>query len=186
MNFQSLPRLILSVLFLAIFTPTVPAQDDNQLPKTEATPLVPPTPAAQPMVTPPPRLIPESLLALPPANSSTPSVPPLQQLDQEFERPPLSPALAAQREHQEWRRLLNTVRNDEDLRADLRRAEKASTDLEKRKLLGAYYRALYQKILARATPEMVPYLKARRDAALGALPQPRVRPSLSVAPAKSP
>lgn len=101
-------------------------------------------------------------------------------LDQGFSPAPLSAAAESQRQHVEWRRLRNAVQNDADLKAALRAATEARTDLEKRKLLGRYYDLFYDRMIARAAPDMKIYLLARKREAVGLLPQPRVRPGVAM------
>jgi len=141
-----------------------------------------PADAKFPLVTPPPQLIPPDVLPLPkgfPTEAPT-SLPNLPELDKAFSPPPAGPLAAEQQRHLEWRRLQNQVQNDPALKAALKRAEAARTDLEKRKLLGAYYDLFYDKLSARAGPEMKDYLVQQKLQALRSLPQPRVRPELSV------
>ena len=138
-------------------------------------------PGAQPAITPPPPIIDPRLLELPEEKESArPNVPEIPALDDAFKPAPLSPAAEAQRQHIEWRRLRNLVQNDQVLQVALKSAMAAPTDLEKRKRLGRYYDLYYDRMMARAAPDMQKYLLARKREAVGLLPQPRVRPELIV------
>lgn len=133
------------------------------------------------MVTPPPPIIDPALLALPDEKEpARPDVPKIPALDDAFKPAPLSRAAEAQRQHIEWRRLRNLAQNDPSVQAALAAAMAAATDLEKRKLLGRYYDLYYARMMARAAPDMKKYLLARKREAIGFLPQPRVRPDLTV------
>ena len=138
------------------------------------------TTSPQPSITPPPPIIPPGLLALPEEPTPRPQVPALPELDNAFKPAPLSPIAENQRKHIEWRRLRNTVQNDRDVKAALQAAMEARTDFEKRKLLGRYYDLLYDRMMARATPDMKGYLLDRKREAVGALPQNRVRPGVAM------
>ena len=131
-------------------------------------------------ITPPPLLIPRDILALPEGSPVRPNVPAVSELDQGFKPAPLSPAAEIQRKHLEWRRLRNAVQNDRDIKAALQAATEARTDLEKRKLFGRYYDLFYDRMMARAAPDMKSYLLDRKREAVGALPQPRVRPGVTM------
>ncbi|MEO5722528.1 MAG: hypothetical protein ABIR71_13820 [Chthoniobacterales bacterium] len=138
------------------------------------------SPSPRPAETPPPPIIPPGLLALPDEPPPRPQLPEIPQLDEGFKPAPLSPEAENQRKHVEWRRLRNAFQNDTDVRAALETAREARTDLEKRKLLGRYYDLFYGRMIARATPEMKGYLLERKREAVGALPQPRVRPGVAM------
>ena len=175
-----------AILGLWVIAGTVMAQE-VALPKPEVgspAPLASPSPLPSldlPAATPPKQLIPDNVLPLPKDSPAPlPSVPSLPQLDAAFSPVPRSPAAELQRQHVEWRRLRNQVQNDLKVKAAFKAAEAARTDLEKRKLLGRYYDLLYDKMVARAQPDMLDYLAARRQDELRTLPQPHVRPELSV------
>ena len=156
---------------------------DAPLPKPETQDPAEPAfqlPTLPPAATPAPQLIPADILAPPKAAPNATGIPSIPQLDEGFKERPLSPASDLQRKHVEWRRLRNAVQNDRNVKAALKRAEAARTDLEKRKLLGRYYDLLYAKVSARAAPDMKKYLADRKKESLGALPQPRVRPEVSM------
>ncbi|MFN2509066.1 MAG: hypothetical protein ABR589_09880 [Chthoniobacterales bacterium] len=78
------------------------------------------------------------------------------------------------------------MQNNAEVKAALATANSARTDLEKRKLLRVYYEMLYAKMTALAAPEMKTYLNDKKNEALNALPQPRVRPDASPSPTKAP
>src|SRR3954447_26196097 len=105
------------------------------LPKADAPTSV--DPAATPLPEPPaPQLIPDDVL---PAATPAASAPNLQQLDEVFKDTPITTAAAAYRLRIEWRKLRNAVVNDAEVKAALKTAEAAKTDLQKRKLLQRYY-----------------------------------------------
>ncbi|MDQ3118684.1 MAG: hypothetical protein M3Q89_03815, partial [Verrucomicrobiota bacterium] len=156
---------------------------ESQDPASEA-PSVQVSPASSPLPTPAPQLIPPDVLPLSertaspaPGGSSSLSIP---QLDDAFARNPAHTVADATRRQIEWRELRNRIANDADLKAKLRLAEAAPTDLKKRKLLRSYYDAYFGRMTALAsTPEMKAYLKDRKTEQLNKLPQPRVRPDTS-------
>jgi hypothetical protein len=142
------------------------------------------TPAAPIPVPSVPQLIPDEVL---PAAAPRPSPPGLPQLDEAFKDKPLSAIAADQNARREWRTLRNAVANDPAAKAAYADAERARTDLEKRKLLRRYYEILYGKMMARATsPAMKSYLNDRKNEHLNTLPQPHVRPETAPKPASSP
>ncbi len=143
------------------------------LPQGDANPSA--TPAAAPsLAMPPPQLIPDDVLPPPAPAAAAPDV---RQLDEAFKQGPLTPASAEYRLRVEWRKLRNVVMNDLAIKAARANAERARTDLEKRKRLAAYYQLLYTKLTALAqSPELKAYLAVRREEKLQTLPQPRVRP----------
>lgn len=143
-------------------------------PVTTASPT--PAPSVPPRLTPPPQLISPDVLPPPKPSELRPEVPDLAELDAAFAPAPLGPIAEQQRMHQEWRRLRNRVRNDADLRAALRHAETAPTDLEKRQRLADYYVLLYARLVRIAPAGMRDYLENKKREALSTLPQPRVRP----------
>ena len=144
-----------------------------------------PTPAP---VAPPPQLIPPDILPPPDAAlvPPAPNVPSIPQLDEGFKIGPVNQPAETRRLHAEWRKLRNRVENDPQIRAARVTAEKARTDLEKRKLLRRYYDLLYARMSALADPGLRPYLKDRKNEAVATLPQPRVRPETVPAPEKKP
>lgn len=128
----------------------------------------------------PPKLVPDSLSAMPrhPAIPALPkTVPPLSELDAAFQKSPLAQAAEEQRLHVEWRRLQNRVANDPDIVAAKKATTTARTDVEKRTRVRAYYNIYYAHMQALASgPEIKSYLAGKKAAALGSLAQPRVRP----------
>lgn len=180
---RSSPRREVKILLLlgicASLLPFAGSAQDTPLPSPDAGGSV--TPIPEPAVTPPPPIIDPRLLVLPDEKEPPrPIVPEIPALDDAFRPAPLSAAAEEQRQHIQWRRLRNVVQNDGDVRAALAAATAAPTDLEKRKLLGRYYDLYYDRMMARAAPDMRKYLLARKREAVGLLPQPRVRPGLTV------
>jgi hypothetical protein len=117
----------------------------------------------------------------------TKSAPPLSELDAAFQKSPLGQAAEEQRLHVEWRQLQNRTVQDPEVVAAKAAAERARTDLEKRNLLRAYYKIYYAHMQALAsTPEMKAYLEQKKNAQLGSLDQPRVRPQPTARPSASP
>jgi len=115
---------------------------------------------------------------------TAPNVPELSQLDEAFKQRSLGKEADAHRLHIEWRRLKNQVANDPLVRAAEAATHGARTDLEKRKLLRDYYNVYYERMSALAsTVEMKLALESLKTNHLGALAQPRVRPSPSASPA---
>jgi cell division septation protein DedD len=113
----------------------------------------------------------------------------LPQLDEVFKEKPLNAAAENQRRLLEFRELRNRIAADRELKAAFGKAQTAGTDLEKRKLLRAYYELYFGKLMAMAkTPELQAYLVAKKNEHLAPLPQPRVRPESvpAVAPAAAP
>ena len=105
-----------------------------------------------------------------------PASPELEQLKALFKQSSFGKAADEHRLLVQVAELESGVRNDDDLQALKRAAERAPTDLERRHRLRDYYRAYYQKLRARAmTPELRDYLTAQQAATSGRLLQPRVR-----------
>ena len=173
-----------TAICLAAF-PALHGQDAPLPQSSTQDPAATPSPAP---IAPPPQPIPPELLPppdgvpLPPA----PNVPSIPQLDEGFKIGPLNQPAEARRVHAEWRKLRNRVENDPQIRAARVTAEKARTDLQKRKLLRRYYEMLYARMSALADPGFRPYLNDRKNEALATLPQPRVRPESVPAPKKQP
>jgi hypothetical protein len=120
-----------------------------------------------------------------PANS--PELPELSQLDEIFKQTSLGKTADDYRMHVEWRKLQNQVTNDPAVVAAKKTAASAHTDLEKRKLLGDYYKIYYERMQALAvTPEMKAALDGFKAGHIGMLAQPRVRPTPSPAPSAIP
>jgi hypothetical protein len=186
-HFQSPHRMKYLVISALLFcAPFVRAQEPPLPAATE-------TPAASPFVR--PQLnIPDIPLTVEPSplvpnTSPAPkkSAPPLSELDAAFQKSPLGQAAEEQRLHVEWRRLRNRTVQDPEVVAAKTASERARTDLEKRNLLRAYYKIHYAHMQAlAATPEMKAYLEQKKNAALGGLDQPRVRPQATARPSPSP
>jgi hypothetical protein len=135
----------------------------------------------------PPPLIPADILPMPdaPTTLATPAPPPLQQLDEELKPKPLSAAAEEFRLRLEWRKLRNQVQNDPEVRAARAASDRARTDLERRKLLAAYFNIFADRAIAMA-PQMKNYVNDRRRESLGSLAQPRVRPTPTPPPGAKP
>jgi hypothetical protein len=109
---------------------------------------------------------------------AVPNVPELSQLDDAFKPKSLGKEADAHRLHIEWRQLKNQVASDPLVRAAEAATHGARTDLEKRKLLRDYYNVYYERMSALASStEMKLALESFKTGHLGALAQPRVRPS---------
>ncbi|CAN5651941.1 hypothetical protein BH20VER1_BH20VER1_30410 [soil metagenome] len=147
---------------------------DTPLPTRKGEPPLPPekAPAA------PPQLIPDDILPAPEVSPAptVPEIPTIPQLDESLAQKPLNPEAENRRLHIEYRKLRNRAQNDPRVKASLALAEAARTDLEKRKLLARHIEIFFGKMTALGPPEMQPYLLARKQEQLAALPQPRVRP----------
>jgi Secreted and surface protein containing fasciclin-like repeats len=115
---------------------------------------------------------------------SGPNIPELPQLDEAFKPKSLGKEVDERRIHIQWRQLKNQVVNDPQVRAANAFAQTARTDLEKRKRLRNYYNIYYGRMSALASsPELKLALEAVKNAHVGLLDQPRVRPSPSASPA---
>jgi uncharacterized surface protein with fasciclin (FAS1) repeats len=115
---------------------------------------------------------------------AVPNVPEISQLDDAFKPKSLGKEADARRLHIEWRQLKNQVANDPLVRAAEAATHGARTDLEKRKLLRDYYNVYYKRMSALASSvEMKLALESLKTNHLGALAQPRVRPSPSASTA---
>jgi len=122
-----------------------------------------------------------------PIPEKSPELPELSQLDEIFKQTSLGKTADEYRMRVEWRKLQNQVANDPAVVAAKKTAASARTDLEKRKLLGDYYRTYYERMQAlAATPEMKAALDGFKAGHLGMLLQPRVRPTPSPAPSATP
>jgi hypothetical protein len=109
---------------------------------------------------------------------SAPNVPELSQLDDAFKQRSLGKEADARRLHIEWRQLKNQIANDPLVRAAEAATHGARTDLEKRKLLRDYYNVYYERMSTLASSvEMKLALESLKTTHVGALAQPRVRPS---------
>jgi len=168
-------------VFLQAQEPALP----NSKNKNRAAESSPSPEALSPLPTPLPQLVPPDILPLSERVASP--APPgakvsnLPQLDEGFKASPVNAAAEANRRQFEWRELRNRVANDQDLKAKLKLAETASTDLDRRKLLRSYYEAYFRRMDAlAATPEMKVFLQDQKTRALASLAQPRVRPDASL------
>jgi hypothetical protein len=151
------------------------------------------TPTASPIVR--PQLdIPEIPLSVEPSplvpnTSPTPkkNAPPISELDAAFQHSSLGQAAEEYRLHVEWRQLQNRTAHDPEVVAAKAAAEHGKTDVEKRNLLRAYYKIYYAHMQAlAATPELKAYLDGKKNAVLGSLDQPHVRPQPTPRPSATP
>jgi hypothetical protein len=110
----------------------------------------------------------------------SPSLPSMDQLDQMFKQTPLGKAADDARLHAQWRQLTNRTVNEPDLVAARAHAEAATTDLEKRHRLRAYYTTYFDRLRARSSSqELKDFVDARKAEHLALLSQDRVRPGSS-------
>lgn len=115
------------------------------------------------------------------------NAPPISELDAAFKHSSLGQAAEEQRLHLEWRQLKNRAAQDPDIMAAKAATRRTRTDLEKRKLLQAYYKLYYERMQAlAATPEMKAYLEEKKKAIISSYEQPRVRPQPTARPSASP
>jgi hypothetical protein len=115
------------------------------------------------------------------------NTPPISELDAAFKHSSLGQAAEEQRLHLEWRQLKNRAAQDPDIMAAKAAAWRTRTDLEKRKLLQAYYKLYYERMQAlAATPEMKAYLEEKKKAIIASFDQPHVRPQPTARPSASP
>jgi hypothetical protein len=177
--FQRMMKLlwIVSLFFL---TPLSFAQELQDAPGNSSVLLaqvsVPSSGSPQPSATPSP--FPSAPIEEGPAAS--PSLPSVEQLDQMFKQTPLGKAADDARLHAQWRELRNLTANESDLVAARAHAEAATTDLEKRQRLRAYYTAFYDRMRARSSSqELKDFIDARKTEQLALLSQNRVRPGSS-------
>ena len=148
-------------------------------PSEQATPVPAATAASPASAVPSPELIPSDVLPMPDASplpGAATQLPSIEQLNEELKPKPLSKAAENFRMKIEWRKLRNQAQNDPAVKAAHAAADRAHTDLERRKLLAKYFNAFFDKMIALGPPEMRQYLNARRLDQLRSLPQARVRP----------
>jgi hypothetical protein len=89
--------------------------------------------------------------------------------------------------HLEWRKLQNRVSVDPEVIAAKKAIPTARTDVERRKLMRAYYTLFYMRMQAVAeTPEIKAYLEQKKKDILNGLAQPRVRPEPTPRPSPTP
>jgi len=116
--------------------------------------------------------------APPPNEGPAPRIPALDELDQAFKQSSLGKAADEARLHAQWRELSNRIINDHDLVGARAEAERAKTDLEKRRRLRAYYTMFYDRMRAQAgSQELKSYIDTHKAQHLVLLAQNRVRPS---------
>lgn len=154
------------------------------------------TPAASPSASGRPKLdIPEIPMTVEPTplvpnTSPAPSkksLPSISELDAQFPHTSLGQAVEEQKLHVEWRKLKNRVSLDPEVVAANKAIASARTDVDKRNLLRAYYKIFYGRMQALAeTPEVKNYLEQKKQAALGSLTQPHVRPEPTPRPTAKP
>jgi hypothetical protein len=174
-------------VFCVLFWPALTTLGQELLPSKVGTPAPrAPDNAVSPGATPSPA--PDNAPTLIPAPLPSPSggapspvgpeLPDLSQLEQLFKQSNAGKEAAEYRAHIEWRQLKTRMIHDPAVVAAKATAEAASTDLEKRNRLRAYYETYYQRMRALASsPQMVEYLDTMKNAHLDALAQPRVRPT---------
>ena len=153
------------------------AGQEPPLPESSGTP--PPTPTARPQLNIPDIPIEVEPSPLVPNTSATPkkSIPTIQELDSAFQHSSLGAAVEEQRLHLEWRKLQNRASDDPEVVAAKKAIDRARTDVEKRELMRAYYKVFYAHMQALAeTPEIKAYLEQKKNAAIGSLAQPHIRP----------
>jgi hypothetical protein len=115
------------------------------------------------------------------------TVPSITELDAAFQQAPTIQAVEQQRLHLEWRKLRNRCSADPEVVAAKKAAEAATTELEKRNLMRAYYKIYYAHMLAlTSAPDVKAFLEQKRDATINSFAQPRVRPEPSPRPKPKP
>ena len=116
--------------------------------------------------------------APPQTEAPAPRIPALDELDQAFKQSSLGKAADEARLHAQWRELSNRIINHPDLVEARAHAARATTDLEKRHRLRAYYTMFYDRMRAQAgSPELKNYIDTHKAQYLALLAQNRVRPS---------
>jgi len=176
------------LVFCAMLSPLLSVLGQDSLPRKDAPPApnaastpAPANPTPTPIPTGPLGLIPAPLP--PPATErgsppAAPELPDLSQLDQVFKQTTPGKEVEEYRAHVEWRELKSRTANDPAVVAAKTAAGVATTDLEKRNRLRAYYEIYYARMIALAsTPQMVDYLNKAKTTHLDLLAQPRVRPT---------
>src|SRR3954466_3011386 len=104
------------------------------------------------------------------------NVPSITELDAAFQQAPAIQAVEQQRLQLEWRKLKNRCVADPEVVAAKKAAEAATTELEKRNLMRAYYKIYYAHMLAlTSAPDVKAFLEQKRDATINSFAQPRVR-----------
>ena len=126
----------------------------------------------------PPSLIPPNILPGPGGGAlpQIPAGPDLKTLGDLFKQTTLGKVADEYRLHLQMSALEVHIRNDTDLHQALAVADRAHTDLERRRLLRAYYQLYYKKLIALASkPELQAYLRGKQAAQESSVLQPRVR-----------
>ena len=169
-------------LTLALLAGTVRGQEPP-LPSSTATPA--PSASVRPELN-----IPEIPMTVEPAplvpnTSPTPkkNLPSIQELDTAFQHSSLGAAVEEQKLHVEWRKLQNRASQDAEVIAAKKAIGSGRTDLENRELMRSYYKVFYAHMLALAeTPDVKAYLEGKRNAVLGGIAQPHLRPEATPRP----
>ncbi len=133
--------------------------------------------ATKPTPTPIPSILPPDIGA-PALPSELPNLPDISELDQAFEKSDLGKEAEENRYRVELRKLKNQVAQDEEIRKARKTADRARTDLERRRLRREYYELYYGRMRGLASSEgLKRYIDRIRDGHIATLAQPRVRPS---------
>jgi hypothetical protein len=175
----SLAALLVSGLLLRAQEPPLPAATETPAPTASVRPQV--DIPDIPMTVEPSPLVPNM--------STTPkkNVPSISELDAAFPHSSLGQAVEEQRMRLEWRKLKNRASVDPEVMAAKKAIGSARTDVDKRKLMRAYYKVFYSHMQALAeTPEIKAYLDQRKTESLNALAQPNVRPEPTARPSATP
>jgi hypothetical protein len=187
MNAMKFHLAIISIVLS--FSLSLVSGQEPPLPAKSDTPGPSPTPASArpqlnipeiPMSIDPPRLVPDTSLAIP-RHQNLPTLPKnapsLSEMDAAFQKSPLAREAEEYRLHVEWRQLQNRVANDPAVIAAKAATTTARTDLEKRARLRTYYNLSFARMQALASSsEVRSYLEGKKAAVLGSLAQSRVRP----------
>jgi regulator of replication initiation timing len=175
-------KFCVSILILLAAPWSLVAQEPP-LPSATETPA--PSPSARPELNIPDIPIEVEPSPLVPNMSPAPkkTIPTIQELDSAFQHSSLGAAVEEQRLHLEWRKLQNRVSDDPEVVAAKKEIHRARTDVEKRDLMRAYYKVFYAHMQALAeTPEIKAYLEQKKNAAIGGLAQPHIRPEPTPGP----
>ena len=150
-----------------------PAASAGTAAPAEATPSPSATVSVEPASLIPPNILPGlGATGLP----QIPAAPDLQMLNALFKQTSLGKAADEYRLHLQMAALETRIRNDDDLHELKASADKARTDLERRRRLRTYYQLYFKKLLASAsTPELQANLRAQQAAHEATVLQPRVR-----------
>jgi hypothetical protein len=170
-----------------IFSACLVHAQEPPLPSATETPA--PSPSARPHVDIPDIPMEVEPSPLVPNTSATPkkTMPSMTELDAAFAHTSLGQAAEEQRLHLEWRKLQNRVSVDPEVIAAKKAIPTARTDVDRRKLMRAYYTLFYTRMQAVAeTPEIKAYLEQKKKDILNGLAQPRVRPEPTPRPSPTP